>query len=57
MVFFSRMCLFLTENISNVCAERNKKRESLIHLKEVSDLSLHGFAHYGIIYSLNHKCF
>lgn len=56
MVFFSRMCLLLTENISNVYAEQNKKPESLIHVKEISGLSLHGFAHYGIIYSLNHKC-
>lgn len=55
MVFFSRMRLLLTENISNVCIEQNEKQESLFHVDEISGLGLHVFAHYGIVYSLNHK--
>lgn len=55
MVSFSRMCSFLTENISNMCVEQNEKQESFIHVDEISGLRQHGFVHYGIIYSLNHK--
>lgn len=57
MIFFSsRMCLLLTENISNVYFEQNKNQESLIYVKEISDLSLQRFAHSGIIYNFNYKC-
>lgn len=55
MFFFQQNVFLLTENISNVCIEQNEKQESLIHVDEISGLRLHVFAHYGIVYSLNHK--